>query len=92
MPEATFIPAPVILTVWSGALFVIVALLAVPAKVMPVPAVRVTSVPLELFTVSGEEVPDIERSVPLPDVAAMVTMPSAPVPVVVRVTFAPSTS
>ncbi len=56
------------------------------------PCVNVTSVPVELFNVTGELVPVTERSVPPPEVAAIVTIPADPVPEVVRVTFAPSTN
>ena len=56
------------------------------------PAVKVTSVPELEFKVTGEEVPEKVKSDPPPLVAAMVTMPSKPVPEVVRVMFAPSTS
>lgn len=54
------------------------------------PAVIVTSVPVLLLSVAGEDVPEIERSVPAAAAAAIVTMPSNPVPVVVSVMFAPS--
>lgn len=50
-------------TVWSGAVLVMVALLDVAAIDIPVPAVNVTSVPDELFSVTGELDPVNERFV-----------------------------
>ena len=61
-------------------------------KVTMPPWVKVTSVPLEELSVTGEEVPVKVKSVPLPEVAAIVTIPFRPVPEVVRVILAPSTS
>ena len=55
------------------------------------PWVKVTSVPVEELRVTGEEVPEKVRSVPI-EVAAIVTIPFRPVPEVVKVTFEPSTS
>ena len=73
---------------------VMVALPEVPARVMPVPPVIVTSVPVLLFSVRGEDVPEIVKSVadPPPPVDAIVTTPAPLVPVVVSVTPEPSTS
>ena len=65
---------------------VIVAFPDVPDNDIPVPAVSVTSVPLLLLSVSGEDVPEIVKSV-VPPVEAIVTMASSPVPDVVSVTF-----
>ena len=64
----------------------------VAERLTPVPAVMVTSVPVLLTSVTGEDAPENDKSVPLPEVAAMVTTPSRAVPVVVRVMFAPSTN
>ena len=56
------------------------------------PCVKVTSLPLEELSVTGEEVPVKLKSVPVPELAAIVTIPFRPVPEVVRVMLAPSTS
>lgn len=58
----------------------------VPVRETFVPAVRVTSVPLDEFKVSGEDVPDTDRSVPGPDAAAIVMV----FPTSDRVTLAPA--
>lgn len=86
------IPAPVSATVWSGAELVIVAFPEVPLNVTPVPAVKVTSVPLLLLSVSGEDEPVKVRSVVPVAVEAIVTIASADVPVVVSVMPLPSTN
>lgn len=72
----------------SVAVIVMFPLVALIALIPP--AVIVTSVPVLLFRVTGDEVPETERSVPAAEAAAIVTMPSNPVPDVVRVIFAPS--
>ena len=64
----------------------------VALKVTMPPSVKVTSVPLEEVNVTGEPAPEKARSVPPPEVAAIVTIPFRPVPEVVRVMLAPSTS
>ena len=57
VPEMPTIPAPVKLTVTSGSVFVMVIFDVLPAREIPVPAVCVTSEPVELLRVNGEEVP-----------------------------------
>ena len=61
------IPAPVSETVTSGNVLVIVMFDVLPEREIPVPAVCVTSVPVELFRVSGEDVPVYVRFVPAPE-------------------------
>ena len=57
VPVTLLIPAPVSDTVTSGSVLVIVIFDVLPAREMPVPAVCVTSAPVELLRVRGEEVP-----------------------------------
>ena len=56
------------------------------------PWVKVTSVPVEELSVTGEEAPEKVKSEPPPEVAAIVTIPLSPVPEVVSVIFEPSTN
>lgn len=58
----------------------------VPVRETLVPAVRVTSVPLDEFIVNGDDVPVTDRSVPGPDDAAIVMV----LPVSVMAIFAPA--
>ena len=70
-------------------------IMSVPvAVIVTIPdSVMVTSVPVELFNVTGDDAPVYDKSVdPPPPAAAIVTIPSKPVPDVVNVMFAPSTN
>ena len=70
-------------------------IMSVPvAVIVTIPdSVIVTSVPVELFNVTGDDAPVYDKSVdPPPPAASMVMIPSDPVPVVVNVMFEPSTN
>jgi len=56
-------PAPVSETVTSGRVLVIVMFDEVPVSEMPVPAVCVTSVPVDELSVTGDDAPEKVRSV-----------------------------
>ena len=62
VPETATPPPFVMLTVWSGALFVITRVLAgVSESAIPVPELMFTSVPPEMSSVNGAEAPVIVR-------------------------------
>lgn len=63
VPVTLLIPAPVSDTVTSGRVLVIVMFDVVPVSEMPVPAVCVTSVPVDELSVTGDDAPEKVRSV-----------------------------